>query len=52
MDQTSYSISSNELGELFEIVGIDATKDELDAMVEHIDQDKSGEIDFDGMCLI
>ncbi len=43
------SISSNELGELFQIVGIEATKDELDAMINHIDKDKSGEIDFEGI---
>ena len=42
------SISFNELGELFQIIGIEATNDELDAMINHIDADKSGEIDFEG----
>ena len=42
------SISSNELGELFQIVGIEATEDELVAIIRHIDKDDSGEIDFEG----
>ena len=42
------SISSDEIGELLHIVGIEASKDELDAMIKHIDVDNSGEIDFEG----
>lgn len=41
------SISSNELDELLQIVGIEATPDELEAMVKQIDVDDSGEIDFE-----
>jgi Ca2+-binding EF-hand superfamily protein len=46
---SSFSISSDELGELLQIVGIQATQDELDAMIKQIDVDNSGDIDFEGM---
>lgn len=40
------SISKEELGELMDTLGIDATPEEVDQMVSEIDEDNSGEIDF------
>jgi calmodulin len=41
------TISTEELGELLEIIGIEATEDDLGKMVEQMDSDNSGEIDFE-----
>lgn len=40
-------ISKDELGELMDTLGIDATPEEIDAMIAEIDQDGSGSIDFE-----
>lgn len=42
------SISKAELGHLLEIIGIEASNEELDAMIMEVDTDNSGEIEFDG----
>jgi calmodulin len=41
------SITAAELGELMDTLGIDATPDEIDAMIKEIDQDGNGDIDFE-----
>ena len=41
------SISKEELAELMETLGINASHDEIDMMVSEIDEDSNGEIDFD-----
>lgn len=41
------SITKEELGELMDTLGIDATPDEIDLMISEIDEDSNGEIDFD-----
>eukprot|EP00924_Labyrinthula_sp_SR-Ha-C_P006738 snap_masked-scaffold_29-processed-gene-3.0-mRNA-1 protein AED:0.03 eAED:0.05 QI:0/-1/0/1/-1/1/1/0/172 len=41
------SISNEELRELMQTLGINATQEEVDNMVREIDQDANGEIDFD-----
>mmetsp|Transcript_3537 Transcript_3537/g.10897 ORF Transcript_3537/g.10897 Transcript_3537/m.10897 type:complete len:197 (-) Transcript_3537:184-774(-) len=41
------SISNEELGELMDTLGICATQDEIDLMIQEIDEDSNGEIDFD-----
>ena len=41
------SISKEELGELMETLGIDATPEEIDLMIAEIDEDNNGVIDFD-----
>lgn len=41
------SISKAELSELLDTLGIEATPEEVDAMVNEIDADGSGEIDFE-----
>ncbi len=41
------TISTDELGELLEIIGIEATKEDLDKMVKQMDSDNNGEIDFE-----
>jgi len=41
------TITKEELGELMDTLGIDATPDEIDLMIHEIDEDNSGEIDFD-----
>merc|ERR1711915_461206 len=40
-------ISTRELLKVFKMLGFTPTKDELDEIVEVVDQDGSGEIDFD-----
>jgi calmodulin len=42
------SITKEELGELMDTLGIDATPEEIDLMINEIDQDSNGEIDFEG----
>ena len=42
------SISRDELGELMDTLGIRASKEEIDLMINEIDQDNNGEIDFSG----
>ena len=42
------SISKDELKQLMTTLGLKPTQEELNAMVDEIDTDKSGEIDFDG----
>ena len=42
------SITKEELGELMDTLGIDATPEEIDLMINEIDQDSYGEIDFEG----
>ena len=41
------TISTEELGELLELIGVEASKDDLENMIEQMDADNSGEIDFD-----
>ena len=41
------SITKDELAELMDTLGIDATPEEIDLMINEIDQDSNGEIDFD-----
>ncbi|KAJ1458385.1 hypothetical protein M885DRAFT_513546 [Pelagophyceae sp. CCMP2097] len=41
------TITKEELGELMDTLGIDATPEELDLMIFEIDQDNNGEIDFE-----
>ena len=41
------TISKEELGELMETLGIDATTEEIDLMIAEIDEDNNGVIDFD-----
>mmetsp|Transcript_10595 Transcript_10595/g.18696 ORF Transcript_10595/g.18696 Transcript_10595/m.18696 type:complete len:152 (-) Transcript_10595:80-535(-) len=41
------TITKEELGELMDTLGIDATPEEIDLMINEIDQDSNGEIDFD-----
>ena len=40
-------ISTRELLKVFKMLGFTPTKDELDEIIEVVDQDGSGEIDFD-----
>jgi calmodulin len=40
------SISNEELGELMDTLGICATQEEIDLMIQEIDEDSNGEIDF------
>ncbi|CAM9622573.1 unnamed protein product, partial [Phaeothamnion confervicola] len=40
------TITKEELGELMETLGIDASPEELEMMITEIDQDNNGEIDF------
>ena len=42
------TITKEELGELMDTLGIDATPDEIDLMINEIDEDSNGEIDFNG----
>ena len=42
------TITKEELGELMDTLGIDATPEEIDLMINEIDQDNNGEIDFSG----
>ena len=41
------TITKEELGELMDTLGIDASPEEIDLMINEIDQDSNGEIDFD-----
>ena len=41
------SITKTELGELMDTLGIDASPEEIDAMISEIDQDGNGDIDFE-----
>ena len=41
------SISRDELGELMDTLGIRASKAEIDLMINEIDEDNNGEIDFE-----
>ncbi|KAJ8603847.1 hypothetical protein CTAYLR_000292 [Chrysophaeum taylorii] len=41
------TITKEELGELMDTLGIDASPEEIDLMIHEIDQDSNGEIDFD-----
>ncbi|KAL4118316.1 hypothetical protein PRIC2_010642 [Phytophthora ramorum] len=41
------SITKVELGELMDTLGIDTSPEEIDLMINEIDQDSNGEIDFD-----
>ena len=41
------SISSEELGELMDTLGIDASPEEVQAMIAEIDEDGNGDIDFE-----
>lgn len=41
------TITQEELGELMDTLGIDASPEEIDQMIKEIDQDSNGEIDFD-----
>ncbi|GBG27901.1 Calmodulin [Hondaea fermentalgiana] len=41
------SISNSELGDLMDTLGINASQEEIDLMINEIDQDSNGEIDFE-----
>lgn len=41
------TISCDELGRLFHILGVDASEDEITSLIDEMDEDKSGEIGFD-----
>ncbi|KAF0697386.1 Aste57867_11938 [Aphanomyces stellatus] len=41
------SITKAELGELMDTLGINTSPEEIDLMINEIDQDSNGEIDFD-----
>lgn len=41
------SISKEELGELMDTLGINASQEEIDLMINEIDTDNNGEIDFE-----
>lgn len=41
------SITKFELGELMDTLGIDTSPEEIDLMINEIDQDSDGEIDFE-----
>ena len=41
------TITKEELGELMDTLGIDATPEEIDLMINEIDTDNNGEIDFE-----
>jgi calmodulin len=41
------SITASELGELMDTLGIDASPEEIEAMIKEIDQDGDGDIDFE-----
>ena len=41
------SISNDELGELMDTLGIRTTQEDIDLMIQEIDEDSNGEIDFD-----
>ena len=43
----SGTITKEELAELMETLGIDATQEEVDMMISEIDTDDNGSIDFD-----
>jgi calmodulin len=43
------TISKDELRQLMTTLGLKPTQDELNSMVDEIDQDGNGEIDFDGV---
>ena len=42
------TISQDELGELMDTLGIEASPEEIDAMIREIDSNGTGEIDFEG----
>ena len=44
------SISKDELKQLMNTLGLKPSQEELDQMVDEIDEDGNGEIDFDGAC--
>ena len=46
------SISTEELSELMATLGISASRDEIHAMVNEIDKDGNGEIDFDEFVMV
>ncbi|CAM9695569.1 unnamed protein product, partial [Hapterophycus canaliculatus] len=41
------TVTKEELGELMDTLGIEATPEEVDLMIDEIDQDNNGEIDFE-----
>ena len=44
----SGSITREELAEIFETIGIEATGEEIDRMMQEVDIDGSGSIEFEG----
>ena len=46
----SGTVSTSELGEMMSALGQNLSAEELDALVEEVDADGSGEIDFDEFC--
>lgn len=42
------TITTGELGGLLETLGVNATSEEINLLVEEIDKDHNGEIDFHG----
>lgn len=47
MQDSGGTISADELSELMDTLGIKATEEDVEAMIEEIDADKNGEIDFE-----
>merc|ERR1712188_96080 len=48
----SGEISREELGELISTLGLKASQEELDRMIDEIDKDNDGTIDFDEFCSV
>merc|ERR1712166_1368046 len=48
----SSEISREELGELISTLGLKASQEELDRMIDEIDMDGDGTIDFDEFCSV
>ena len=49
-DSTDGTITTKELGKVFRMLGQNPTEQELQEMVEEVDEDGSGTIDFDEFC--
>eukprot|EP00357_Protocruzia_adherens_P029075 CAMPEP_0115001442 /NCGR_PEP_ID=MMETSP0216-20121206/17379_1 /TAXON_ID=223996 /ORGANISM="Protocruzia adherens, Strain Boccale" /LENGTH=170 /DNA_ID=CAMNT_0002366779 /DNA_START=33 /DNA_END=545 /DNA_ORIENTATION=+ len=48
----SGTISTNELGRIMEALGQNPTEEEIRDMIEEVDMNRNGEIDFDEFCLL
>jgi len=49
-DSTDGTITTKELGKVFRMLGQNPTEQELQEMVDEVDEDGSGTIDFDEFC--